>query len=65
MASLKIELNEAPVTTLVDPALEALRGTIPALRGLPLLQALAARQSGCVSLEYLAPLQLQATLNPC
>ncbi|MFY9328620.1 MAG: beta-ketoacyl synthase chain length factor [Georgfuchsia sp.] len=65
IASIEIELNEAPLTTLADPTLEALRCAIPALRGLPLLQVLAARQSGCVSLEYLAPLQLQATLNPC
>lgn len=67
-AALSIELNDAAATTLAEPALEALRLSIPALRGLPLLQAIACGASGQpthVSLDYLAPLQLQTTVTPC
>jgi hypothetical protein len=46
-------------------ALEALRVTVPALRGLPLLHLLARGEGGSVSLDYLAPLQLRVALQPC
>ena len=52
-----------------DPALEALRRNIPALRGLPLLKLLAnlGRGSGGGSavLDYLPPLGLQVEVLPC
>ena len=46
-------------------ALEKLRTGIPAMRALPLLERLACRQAGTVSLEYLAPLSLRVEVAPC
>jgi hypothetical protein len=48
-----------------DAALEQLRTDIPAMRALPMLDRLARRQGGNVSLEYLAPLQLLVEVAPC
>ncbi len=48
-----------------DAALEALRGHIPAMRALPLLQRLAQGRTGPVVLDYLAPMQLKLDLRPC
>lgn len=64
-AQLDIALGETPSTRMDDAALDALRHAIPTLRGLPLLQALATRSALTVSLDYLAPLQLEATVTPC
>lgn len=65
LARMSVELTDAPAAPLADPALEALRLAIPALRGLPLLALLARGQPGRVTLEYLAPLSLAVTLEPC
>ena len=51
--------------TLADPALEALRNSIPALRTLPLLARLARGEAGSVCLDYLPPMQLTVSIQPC
>lgn len=58
-------LTGDPADALADPVLEALRRSIPAARSLPLLRALALRQSGRVVLDYLDGVQLALDLAPC
>ena len=58
-------LSTAPADTMQDAALENLRQTIPAARGLPLLRAIATRQSGPVTLGYLDPVQMAVEVTPC
>jgi len=65
LARLQIELVEAPADRLANPDLEALRRQIPSARGLPLLQALASGRADRVVLEYLEPLSLAVTIQPC
>lgn len=65
LAQIAVSLEDNAATTMADQALETLRTTVPALRGLPLLDLLARGESGCVSLDYLAPLQLLVALQPC
>ena len=50
---------------LADPVLEPLRCSIPAARSLPLLRAVAMRQTGRVVLDYLDGLQLALDIAPC
>jgi hypothetical protein len=64
LARIELELSEAEPDTLADPALEALRRSIPAARGLPLLQAVARGETCRVVLDYLAPLSLALTIEP-
>ena len=63
LAKLTVNFTDAPADTLAVPALEALRTGIPCARGLPLLQTLA-RGGGQVTLDYLAPLQMQVEIAP-
>ncbi|MDE2600014.1 MAG: beta-ketoacyl synthase chain length factor [Rhodocyclaceae bacterium] len=56
---------DAQATRLAIPALETLRTAIPALRGLPLLAAIACQNPATVLLDYLSPLQLQLDVQPC
>ena len=65
LAEMKVSLGETPNTPMNDVALEKLRTDIPAMRALPLLERLARRQAGTVSLEYLAPLSLRVDVAPC
>jgi len=65
LASITARLDEDAPATLADPALETLRATVPALRGLPLLELLARSEAGSVGLDYLPPLQLRVDLQPC
>jgi len=53
LAQLQCELVGEPPDTLDDQHLEALRRSIPAARGLPLLHSLAHRRAGSVCLDYL------------
>ncbi|HWW19943.1 MAG TPA: beta-ketoacyl synthase chain length factor [Steroidobacteraceae bacterium] len=53
LAQLQLELVGESPTTLNDPQLEALRLSIPAARGLPLLESLALRRAAVVYLDYL------------
>jgi len=48
-----------------DPALEELRGAIPAARCLPLLALLATGRSGRTTLEYLDGLRMSVEIEPC
>ncbi len=64
-ARISVTPGDAAATVLADPALEQLRGAIPALRGLPLLHALTTGHAGRVQLEYLAPLSLAVDVAPC
>ena len=65
LARLQVELVEAPADQLANPDLEVLRRQIPSARGLPLLQALTSGRVDRVVLEYLAPLSLAVTIQPC
>ncbi len=65
LARLQVELVEAPADRLANPDLEALRRRIPSARSLPLLQALARCRAERVVLEYLEPLSLTVTIQPC
>lgn len=65
LARLTVSMSDAPITALDEAPLEFLRTAIPALRGLPLLQRLASGRTESAILEYLAPLGLGITLNPC
>jgi hypothetical protein len=65
LARISVSLSRDPAPPLADPALERLRSAIPALRGLPLLQALALGEPGRVRLDYLPPLQLTVEVQPC
>jgi len=58
-------LTGDPADQLTDPVLEPLRRSIPAARSLPLLRAVATRQTGRVVLDYLDGLQLALELAPC
>lgn len=50
---------------LADPALEQLRGSIPAARSLPMLRTIALRQAARVVLDYLDGWPLALELAPC
>jgi len=65
LARVAVSLDDGAAATMADSALEALRATVPALRGLPLLGLLARGEAGCISLDYLPPLQLHVDLQPC
>ena len=65
LAQVAVSLDDSTAATMADGALEALRATVPALRGLPLLHLLACGAAGSISLDYLPPLQLRVALQPC
>lgn len=62
----RIELATArdEIAEMSDPPLEALRKSVPAARGLPLLAAIARGASASVTLDYLDGLQLIAHFSP-
>ncbi|OGU19621.1 MAG: 3-oxoacyl-ACP synthase [Hydrogenophilales bacterium RIFOXYD1_FULL_62_11] len=64
LARIELALSDAAPDTLADPALEALRRSIPAARGLPLLRAVARGEACGVVLDYLVPLSLALTIEP-
>lgn len=64
-ARLQVRPSDVPAQALTDPELEALRQRIPAMRALPMLQALAKDGAAHVCLDYLAPLQLAVEVQPC
>jgi hypothetical protein len=65
LARIAASLSRDAANAQADRDLESLRTAIPALRGLPLLRALAAGEAGRVRLEYLPPLQLEVEVQPC
>ncbi len=63
LAQLRFSLTEQAASVLKQPELEQLRRQIPAARGLPLLEQLAQRRSGCVALDYLDEQRLRLELE--
>ena len=65
LSQITVTLTDAQADTLDEITLETLRRAIPAARGLPLLQAIARRQSQHVVLDYLADTRLGVDVLPC
>ena len=65
LGSVTIGFTDSPADRMSDPALEALRASIPAARSLPLLYRLAAQKPGVVNIEYLDGRCLAVQVAPC
>lgn len=65
LARIEASLVNEPVDRLPDPPLEALRGSVPAARCLPLLRQLAMRERGRPVLEYLGHSSTIVKVDPC
>jgi hypothetical protein len=65
LARIEVTLGCEPVDLLTDPGLEALRKSIPAARGLPLLRQLATRERGRAVLDYLDVSNAIVQVDPC
>lgn len=65
LAQLGVALSDRAPDRMGDPQLEALRISIPAARSLPLLQALASRRAGRLTLAYLDGRGLRVDLRTC
>lgn len=65
LAKVTLRPSKQVADVLSDKALECLRVQVPALRSLPLLNALANQQKTHVCLDYLEPMQLSVELTPC
>jgi hypothetical protein len=65
LARLDVALTEDAFDTMREPRLEALRASIPAARGLPLLEALALRKKTRTIIEYLDVARAAVVLEPC
>jgi len=65
IAKITVSMTDAEADQLEDTVLEALRLSIPAARGLPLLHMLALKQPGKVVLEYLGSTRLAVAIAPC
>jgi hypothetical protein len=65
LARLEVGLTEETCDTMADPALEALRISIPAARALPMLRLLAAGTAGVAILDYLDVSRLAVQVEPC
>ncbi len=63
LACLDLRLDPGSPVSMMAPALEALRQTIPAARGLPLLAVLARQAAEAVTLEYLDDLALRVQVS--
>ncbi len=64
-AKIRIDLTTRSADVLHDAALERLRLDIPAARGLPLLAALARRDTAALVLDYLDDTRLAVAVTPC
>ncbi|MDR3097940.1 MAG: beta-ketoacyl synthase chain length factor [Paraburkholderia sp.] len=64
LACIEVKLTDAPATTLAAPALEALRADNPAARGLPLLEAIAAKRAASVVIDYLPETRVRIDVTP-
>ena len=65
LGRLSVAASSAAAERMEQPALEALRGAIPAARSLPLLARLAQRATGSVVIDYLEPHNLALSFEPC
>lgn len=64
LARITVQTTAAPATPWQHAPLEALRASVPALRGLPLVERIAQGQGGEVCLDYLPGLQLAVRIEP-
>jgi hypothetical protein len=62
---LTVGFSDSPADRMNDPALEALRASIPAARSLPLLYRLAVQKPGVTHIEYLDGRCLAVEVGPC
>jgi len=65
LVKIQVRLTDAPADQLPHAALEALRTTIPAARGLPLLRAIAQNQATTITLDYLDHQRISVAIQPC
>jgi hypothetical protein len=65
IAKITVSITDAEADQLEDTVLEALRLSIPAARGLPLLHMLALNQPGKVVLDYLGSTRLAVAITSC
>lgn len=65
LAQISVSLTDAGADQLDDAALETLRTSIPAARGLPLLRTIALGQDQRVVLDYLDSTRLMVAITPC
>jgi hypothetical protein len=64
-AKISAALTDSDFERMADPALEVLRGAIPAARSLPMLRQLALRQGGRAIVEYLDVARIEIGIEPC
>ena len=65
LAQLGLVLSQGkPSTRMAQPTLEQLRGSVPAARSLPVLQALARGEASESVVDYLDNLQLAVQVTP-
>lgn len=64
LAKIAVSLTDADADRLADAALERLRSTIPAARGLPLLRSLALGGENRMVLDYLDSTRLEVVITP-
>jgi len=64
LPQLEVTLSSAPAAPMEQAALESLRASIPAARGLPLLERLAQRRAGTVVLDYLDSATMAVGVQP-
>ncbi len=65
LAEIRVAMSREAADRLSEPALESLRAAIPAARSLPLLAALARRESKRVVIDYLDHGRLAVEVLPC
>ena len=65
LAKISLSLTDANADRLDDTGLESLRLAIPAARGLPLLRAIALKQSQRVALDYLGSTRIAVEVTLC
>jgi Beta-ketoacyl synthase, N-terminal domain len=64
-AIISAALTDELAESMLDTRLEAMRATIPAARGLPLLSKLARNESGRVVIDYLEAQRIAIEVSPC
>jgi hypothetical protein len=65
LARLEVALTDEAFDTMRQPQLESLRASIPAARGLPMLELLAKQESGRTIIEYLDIARAAVHIEPC
>ncbi|HZP74831.1 MAG TPA: beta-ketoacyl synthase chain length factor [Pseudolabrys sp.] len=65
LTKISVTLTQAAAGRMADAGLEALRGSVPTGRGLPLLASLARGEAASLVLDYLSSTQLSVDVSPC